>query len=96
MADAIFGSPARRPFQDKKTALTKNEILKITLERKEGVNGMHFLQLGFGKMAALPRVDNICVFSRRLLALKVLWKPPPRQALFRWLQVWDMCRPEIG
>ena len=62
MADAIFGSPARRPFQDKKTALTKNEILKITLERKEGVNGMHFLQLGFGKMAALPRVDKLVYF----------------------------------
>ena len=34
----------------------------------------------FCKIAALPRVDNICVFLRRLLALRMCWKPLPRQA----------------
>jgi len=29
--------------------------LKITDEKKEEVNGMHFLQFGFGAMAGVPR-----------------------------------------
>jgi len=54
--------PTRRPVQDKKAAFTKNGILKIMAEGKEGVNGMHFLQLGIGKIAALPSFDNNCYF----------------------------------
>jgi len=34
----------------------------------------------FRKMAALPRVDNFFIFSRRVLALKGADEPPLREA----------------
>ena len=40
----------------------------------------------FRKMAALPRVDNFFLFSRRVLALKGADEPPLREAAGRCTQ----------
>jgi hypothetical protein len=60
---AIFGSPTHRPFQDKKTALTKNGILKIMVEKKEMVNGMHFLQQAYCQNCGITSRGKILLFS---------------------------------
>ena len=56
--------------------------MKQVQEDKKGseLEGIHIAQRGFGAIAALPRVDRFCYFRRRLLALKMCWKPPPRKA----------------
>jgi len=46
----------------------------------------------FRKMAALPRVDNFFIFSRRVLALKGAEEPPLREAATTLCAIWDRVR----
>ena len=76
MADAIFGFGLSHTPQSSSVLVQKNdEILKVTAELKEKVNGSHrHATGGLARLRHYHPLTILCTFVRWLLAWKVCWE----------------------